>query len=171
MGLKDHAMDIGNDMGTRSGDRANVSPDHWNITALAAMQQLVLSWTSAGLLPLGSSKGSMGCAVHVLLSTLGPVLPKMCSGLHSMVSLWEQQEAGYLSSVRHRAALWYFDVDDKGVVVVGRSRGDRSDSSSGGSGEAFQACDVDLKALLETKSTAAAVRRAVQRIRKECDAG
>ena len=104
--------------------------------------------------------------MHVLLSTLWPVLPKACSGLRSMVSLWERQEAKYLSSVRHRAALWYFDVDDEGRVVVGR--GNSSDSSSG---EAFQACDVDLKALLERKSTAAAVRRAVQRIREECDAG
>jgi hypothetical protein len=133
-------------------ERKNVSPDPFLLSV--ASHYYYSTWlnsTISNLSTVSNVLPKLSCILP-LLKPLEEILPKMCTNLSILCSLWEAQELEYIASLNGTSQLLHFDTDSKGDFTL-------QDTNQ-------TICDIDI-AKLETDVDKMQYHSALERVHSQ----
>jgi len=111
IGYKDHQT-------LKKVEKKNVSPDPFLLSV--ASHYYHSAWLNSTINNLSTDSNvlpKLSCILP-LLKPLEEMLPKMCTNLSILCSLWEAQELEYFASLNGTSQLLHFDTDSKGDFIL-----------------------------------------------------
>jgi hypothetical protein len=145
IGYKDHQT-------LKKDEKKNVSPDPFLLSV--ASHYYHSTWLNSTINNLSTDSNvlpTLSCILP-LLKPLEEILPKMCTNLSILCSLWEAQELEYLASLNGTSQLLHFDTDSKGDFIL-------QDTN-------HTICDIDI-AKLETDVDQMQYHSALERVHSQ----